>query len=91
MLKGVKEQMRVLFNPQFGSVFRTKHGMTMFASSLYRHSDLYTSKLENLNAYPNVGMRRFYPTAARPLPHEVMLSRAQISHAIRDGGHLGGS
>jgi hypothetical protein len=51
MLKEVKDEMRVCFNPQFGSVFRTKHGMTMFASSLYRHSDLYTSKLENLNAH----------------------------------------
>ena len=86
ILKDVKEKMRVIFNTQFGSVFRARHGPTLFASSLYRHCDLYTARLENLNSYPNVGMRRFYPTASRPLPHEKIVSNGRMATAIKDGG-----
>jgi len=59
------------FNPNFGSLFRTHTNATMFASSLQRHSDIYTSKIENLIYYPLNFV--FYPER-NYLPHEFKLN-----------------
>jgi hypothetical protein len=41
-----------IFNPYFGSVFRTHTNATIFAYMLQRYADIYTSKLENFDLYP---------------------------------------
>ncbi|KYQ91223.1 5'-nucleotidase [Tieghemostelium lacteum] len=59
------------FNQNFGSLFRTHSTGTMFAYSLQRHTDIYTSKIENLITYPlNYS---FYPSRSY-LPHEFKLN-----------------
>ncbi|EFA82296.1 5'-nucleotidase [Heterostelium album PN500] len=59
------------FNPNFGSLFRTHTNATMFAYSLHRHADIYTSKIENLISYPLDYV--FYPSR-NYLPHEFKLN-----------------
>ena len=44
----VREQLKVMFNPHFGSVFRSHSGPTLFSQSILRYSDIYTSHVENL-------------------------------------------
>eukprot|EP01133_Synstelium_polycarpum_P005918 gene5918-6850_t len=59
------------FNQNFGSLFRTHTNATMFAYSLHRHADIYTSKIENLISYPLD--YSFYP-GRNYLPHEFKLN-----------------
>ena len=57
-----------LFNPQFGSVFRTYHNPTYFFRRLHRLADLYMSSIVNLLNYSDAHV--FYPRRWA-LPHEV--------------------
>ena len=57
-----------IFNPQFGSVFRTYHNATYFSRRLNRFADVYMSSVENLLHYPL--NYTFYPRRTA-LPHEV--------------------
>lgn len=76
-------------NPHFGSVFRTSNNPTLFAFSVQRYADLYTSKLENFLRY-SLTRARFYPQR-RHLPHEPL--GGETHRAILDafgsaeGGH----
>ncbi|XP_042861685.1 5'-nucleotidase domain-containing protein 2-like isoform X2 [Penaeus japonicus] len=56
-----------LFNPHFGSVFRTHDNPTYFSRRLFRFADIYTSRLSNLNDYSI--NHTFYPRRG-VLPHE---------------------
>jgi hypothetical protein len=69
-----KEEMRILqddlksmFNPHFGSTFRTQNNPTFFSRKLFRFSDIYTSRVTNLHKYPLNSS--FYPRRG-VLPHE---------------------
>ncbi|KAI9594731.1 HAD-superfamily hydrolase [Syncephalis fuscata] len=68
--RDISRQLKGLFNPQFGSVFRTMINPSMFADKIRAYSDLYTSSLENLNNYPLNHV--FYPERVQ-MPHEQRL------------------
>lgn len=56
------------FNPNFGSVFRTHSGATLFTHSVLRYSDIYTSHATNLlSLSPHHLLFPF----RRTLPHEM--------------------
>lgn len=63
-------KLKALFNPRFGSVFRTYTNSTYFTRRLVRFADLYMSSVENLLNYPL--NYTFYPRRAA-LPHEAVL------------------
>uniref|UniRef100_A0AC34QT16 5'-nucleotidase domain-containing protein 3 n=1 Tax=Panagrolaimus sp. JU765 TaxID=591449 RepID=A0AC34QT16_9BILA len=68
--KQLREKAKGMFNPQFGSMFRTFHNMTFFYNRLNRLSDIYTSRLPNLSVY---GVNHtFYPRRTN-LPHECSM------------------
>uniref|UniRef100_A0A4W3ICX4 5'-nucleotidase domain containing 2 n=1 Tax=Callorhinchus milii TaxID=7868 RepID=A0A4W3ICX4_CALMI len=64
-----------LFNPQFGSIFRTYHNPTYFSRRLSRFSDIYMSSISCLLNYdPSF---TFYPRRT-PLQHEAPLWMDQL-------------
>lgn len=65
--KQLREKAKGMFNPQFGSMFRTFHSMTYFYSRLSRLADIYTSRLPNLTPY---GVRHTFYPRRNALPHE---------------------
>lgn len=66
-----REKAKQMFNPQFGSMFRTFHSMSFFSRRLSRLSDIYTSRLPNLLKYRDD--HTFYPRR-NALPHEAVLT-----------------
>ncbi|XP_065889371.1 5'-nucleotidase domain-containing protein 3-like [Dysidea avara] len=60
--------MKKMFNPRFGSLFRTEKAPTYFTRRLGQFAHLYTSKIENLLQYPLD--YTFYPRRLA-LPHET--------------------
>ncbi|XP_022088139.1 5'-nucleotidase domain-containing protein 3-like [Acanthaster planci] len=67
----VRKTTKTLFNPQFGSIFRTFHNPSYFTSRLCRFADIYMSCLGNLNSYSL--NHTFYPRRSA-LPHELSFS-----------------
>ncbi|XP_064086629.1 5'-nucleotidase domain-containing protein 3-like isoform X1 [Macrobrachium nipponense] len=63
----LRKETKKLFNPHFGSVFRTHDNPTYFSRRLFRFADIYTSRLSNLNDYSI--NHTFYPRRG-VLPHE---------------------
>lgn len=63
----LRKKTKELFNPHFGSVFRTHDNPTYFSRRLFRFADIYTSRLSNLNDYSI--NHTFYPRRG-VLPHE---------------------
>ena len=61
--KDLKEHL----NPKFGSVFRCRRNPSYFSKRLFTFSDIYTSKLTNMNRYSL--KHTFYPRRG-VLPHE---------------------
>ncbi|XP_054628426.1 5'-nucleotidase domain-containing protein 2 [Dunckerocampus dactyliophorus] len=74
-----REELRVmtknLFNPQFGSIFRTCHNPTYFSRRLSRFSDVYMASLSCLLNYDL--SHTFYPRRT-PLQHEAPLWMDQL-------------
>ncbi|MBN3275595.1 NT5D2 protein, partial [Polyodon spathula] len=64
-----------LFNPQFGSIFRTYHNPTYFSQRLCRFSDLYMASISCLLNYDL--QFTFYPRRT-PLQHEAPLWMDQL-------------
>ncbi|RXM93430.1 5'-nucleotidase domain-containing protein 2 [Acipenser ruthenus] len=64
-----------LFNPQFGSIFRTYHNPTYFSRRLCRFSDLYMASISCLLNYDL--QFTFYPRRT-PLQHEAPLWMDQL-------------
>uniref|UniRef100_T1J4S0 5'-nucleotidase domain-containing protein 3 n=1 Tax=Strigamia maritima TaxID=126957 RepID=T1J4S0_STRMM len=58
---------KAMFNPQFGSLFRTYHNPTYFSRRLFRFADIYMSSVTNLLKYSL--QHTFYPRRG-VLPHE---------------------
>ncbi|KAJ2496974.1 hypothetical protein IWW47_003705, partial [Coemansia sp. RSA 2052] len=52
-------KLRDLYNPHFGSVFRTSKNASLFSTKVQAYSNLYTADLANLGAYPSDYI--FYP------------------------------
>ena len=63
----VRDELKVMFNRNFGSVFRTHSGPTLFTHSILRYSDIYTSHVENLLGLAD---DHFLVPTRRSLPHE---------------------
>jgi hypothetical protein len=64
-------EMATMFNPNFGSVFRSEGEPTLFAFSLRRYVDIYTAAVENLRfVSPN---HRFFPERGVSMPHDPKL------------------
>ncbi|VDP51610.1 unnamed protein product [Soboliphyme baturini] len=63
----IREYVKVLFNPQFGSIFRTYHNPTYFSRRLMRLADIYMSNVTNLLQY---SLNHTFYVRRWPLPHE---------------------
>jgi len=63
----VSQSLRNMFNPHFGSMFRSYSNPTYFSRKLFRFSDIYTSRVTNLMRYSQ--NHTFYPRRGA-LPHE---------------------
>ncbi|XP_003747947.1 5'-nucleotidase domain-containing protein 3 [Galendromus occidentalis] len=66
----LRKTTKSLFNPNFGSVFRTHHNPTYFSRRLFRYSDIYMSHVTNLMNYSL--SHTFYPRRG-VLPHECYI------------------
>jgi len=66
-LKLLQTGLKSMFNPHFGSAFRTHHSPTFFSRKLFSYSDIYTSRVTNLQKYSL--NHSFYPRRG-VLPHE---------------------
>lgn len=64
-----RNNIKCVFNNQFGSVFRTYHNPTYFSRRLFRFADIYTSNIANLLNY-SVN-HTFYPRRG-VMPHEYI-------------------
>ncbi|CAH0561960.1 unnamed protein product [Brassicogethes aeneus] len=65
----LRNDIKYVFNQQFGSVFRTYHNPTYFSRRLFRFADIYTSNIANLLNY-SVN-HTFYPRRG-VMPHEYI-------------------
>lgn len=66
-VRGIQDSLRKMFNPAFGSAFRSHNNPTYFSRKLFRFSDIYTSRVTNLLQYSI--NHSFYPRRG-VLPHE---------------------
>ncbi|XP_069760375.1 5'-nucleotidase domain-containing protein 3 isoform X2 [Narcine bancroftii] len=66
----LRELTKTIFNPQFGSIFRTHHNPTYFSRRLSRFADIYMASLSCILNY-NLH-NTFYPRRT-PLQHEAAL------------------
>lgn len=62
-----RKKTKIIFNAQFGSLFRTHLNPTFFSKRLFRFADIYTSSITNLMKYST--RHTFYPRRGS-LPHE---------------------
>ncbi|KAF7994386.1 hypothetical protein HCN44_003858 [Aphidius gifuensis] len=65
----IRNDIKHVFNPQFGSVFRTYHNPTYFSRRLFRFADIYMSSITNLLYYSTT--HTFYPRRG-VMPHEYI-------------------
>ncbi|KAK0398645.1 hypothetical protein QR680_002689 [Steinernema hermaphroditum] len=77
----LRQKTKAMFNPQFGSMFRTYHNMTYFSRRLGRLSDIYTSRLPNMLKYSDE--HTFFPRR-NALPHETHLHIMHVQAPIDD-------
>lgn len=68
---------KTLFNPQFGSIFRTHHNPTYFSRRLFRYSDIYMSQVTNLLKY---SLKHTFLPRRGLLPHETRISQVELIH-----------
>ncbi|VDP02263.1 unnamed protein product [Heligmosomoides polygyrus] len=76
-----RDNAKALFNPQFGSLFRTYHNMTHFSRRLNRLSDVYTSRVPNMLKYD---LNHCFFPRRNALPHENLHSVPINSDCILD-------
>ncbi|XP_065840527.1 5'-nucleotidase domain-containing protein 3-like [Oscarella lobularis] len=67
----LRHDLKSMFNPRFGSVFRTHNNPSYFSRRLSRFADIYTSSIDNLLYYSL--KHTFYPRRAA-LPHEMVVA-----------------
>lgn len=66
-LQQLRVEMKTVFNPNFGSVFRSQKNPTFFSRRLFRVADVYTSRVTNFHKFSL--NHSFYPRRG-VLPHE---------------------
>jgi len=74
-INNIRKELKAVFNPYFGSVFRTHTNQTYFSYMLQRYADVYTAAIENFNNYPHDfthGISRTF------LPHERDITNAKL-------------
>ncbi|CAG2117926.1 unnamed protein product, partial [Medioppia subpectinata] len=71
----LRARTKTLFNPQFGSIFRTHNNPTYFSRRLFRYSDIYMSFVTNLCNY---SMNHIFCPRRGLLPHESNISQVHI-------------
>lgn len=59
-----------LFNPHFGSIFRSLRDPSAYALALFKGCDIYTTRVDNFARYK--ADHRFYPVHTDHLPHEKL-------------------
>ena len=59
-----------LFNPHFGSIFRSLRDPSAYALALFKGCDIYTTRVDNFCQYK--ADHRFYPVHTDHLPHEKL-------------------
>eukprot|EP00123_Amoebidium_parasiticum_P004770 comp16053_c1_seq1/m.13546 comp16053_c1_seq1/g.13546 ORF comp16053_c1_seq1/g.13546 comp16053_c1_seq1/m.13546 type:complete len:550 (-) comp16053_c1_seq1:17-1666(-) len=69
----IQHEMKIDFNAQFGSFMRTLQNPSHLANAMLTYADIYTSSLDNLNAY---SPRHHFVPQRIFLPHEA---RVQVS------------
>ncbi|KAL6739056.1 hypothetical protein Aduo_012545 [Ancylostoma duodenale] len=67
----LRDGVKSLFNPRFGSLFRTFHNMTHFSRRLNRLADVYTSRVPNMLKYD---LNHCFFPRRNALPHENLHS-----------------
>ena len=72
----LRDELKHMLNPRFGSSFRTLTGPTLFAHNLLRYCDVYTSRIENLLS---LAPDHFLFPLRRALPHEPWGSTAEAA------------
>jgi len=72
----LRDELKHMLNPRFGSSFRTLTGPTLFAHNLLRHCDVYTSRIENLLS---LAPDHFLFPLRRALPHEPWGSTSEVA------------
>ncbi|KHJ89347.1 HAD superfamily hydrolase, 5'-nucleotidase [Oesophagostomum dentatum] len=77
----LRENVKSLFNPQFGSLFRTFHNMTHFSRRMNRLSDVYTSRVPNMLKYD---LKHCFFPRRNALPHENLHSVPVNTDCILD-------
>ncbi|XP_054152989.1 5'-nucleotidase domain-containing protein 3-like [Oppia nitens] len=77
----MRARSKALFNPQFGSIFRTHHNPTYFSRRLFRYSDIYMSSLTNLCHY---SLNHIFCPRRGLLPHETHVCQVNIDEEIKD-------
>ncbi|XP_043269988.1 5'-nucleotidase domain-containing protein 3 isoform X2 [Venturia canescens] len=65
----LRNEIKRVFNQQFGSVFRTYHNPSYFSRRLFRFADIYMSSITNLLGYST--SHTFYPRRG-VMPHEYI-------------------
>lgn len=80
-LQQINSMLSQLFNPNFGSVFRTDGHPSLFAFAMLRYVDLYTSDVSNLLHYNP--LHRFYPYHSMHMAHDpASLSSALANNPV---------
>lgn len=67
-LRHINSELSCLFNPQFGSIFRTDGHTSLYAFAVRRYADIYMSDVCNLLHYSTD--HRFYPAHAMHMAHD---------------------
>ncbi|KAM9312769.1 5'-nucleotidase domain-containing protein 3 [Gastrophryne carolinensis] len=70
----IRDMARKIFNPRFGSIFRTDHNPTYFSRRLARFADIY---MESLSCMLNYDLNHIFYPKRTPLQHEVPVSSEQ--------------
>ena len=71
----LRNRTKEIFNPQFGSIFRTFENPTYFSRRLNRFADIYTSSVVNLLNY---SVNHTFYTRRSSLPHELPVLHAHV-------------
>ncbi len=93
-LQHLNTEMSIMFNKNFGSVFRAEGEPTLFAFSMRRYVDIYMSRLENLRFYSP--MHRFYPQRGVSMAHDpyvpaiVRPTLVDVDEEVGGGGQTAG-
>lgn len=75
--QNLKLDVKNIFNPHFGSVFRANLAPSFFAGRLCRMADVYTSSVNNLVQYATDHF--FFPSRGT-LPHETIVYHPDRQH-----------